>query len=141
RRDVRHRAGVLHSAGALRREPPGPDQRRAGPGRDHGPGAPHRRRARRRVPRRPDADGHAVRPQPDRRLALARRTRRGGRLRSRRARARPGPRGPGTLTKRRWLADLAWLPGQGLCREVLIAADGDRFTTVTPSATPATPTA
>ena len=43
------------------------------------------------------------------------------------------------MTKRRWLADLAWLPGQGLCREVLIEADGDRFTTVTPSATSATP--
>jgi formiminoglutamate deiminase len=37
---------------------------------------------------------------------------------------------------RRWLADLAWLPGQGVCREVLIEADGDRFTTVTPSAVP-----
>ena len=45
------------------------------------------------------------------------------------------------MTKRRWLADLAWLPGQGLCRDVLIEADGDRFTTVTPSATPATATA
>ena len=40
------------------------------------------------------------------------------------------------MTKRRWLADLAWLPGQGVCREVLIEADGDRFTTVTPSAVP-----
>ena len=38
------------------------------------------------------------------------------------------------MTKRRWLADLAWLPGQGLCREVLIEADGDRFTSVTPAA-------
>ena len=39
----------------------------------------------------------------------------------------------------RWLADLAWLPGQGVRRDVLIEADGDRFTTVTPaaSATPA----
>ena len=36
------------------------------------------------------------------------------------------------MTKRRWLADLAWLPGQGVCREVLIEADGDHFTTVTP---------
>ena len=36
--------------------------------------------------------------------------------------------------RRRWLADLAWLPGQGLCREVLIEADGDRFTSVTPAA-------
>src|SRR6185312_13986295 len=69
-------------------------------------------------------------------LALTRRTRRGGRLRSRRARARPGPRGPGRVTMRSWLADLAWLPGQGVCREVLIEADGDRFTTVTPSAVP-----
>ena len=89
-------------------------------------------------PRRPDPDGHAVRPQPDRRLALARRTRRAGRLRSRRARARPGPRGPSgpPVTRRRWLADLAWLPGQGVCRDVLIEADGDRFTSVTPAAAP-----
>ena len=47
------------------------------------------------------------------------------------------------MTRRRWLADLAWLPGQGVCRDVLIEADGDRFTSVTPvapeaSATPAT---
>jgi formiminoglutamate deiminase len=32
---------------------------------------------------------------------------------------------------RRWLADLAWLPGQGVCRDVLIEAGGDRFTAVT----------
>ena len=38
------------------------------------------------------------------------------------------------MTKRRWLADLAWLPGQGVCREVLLEADGDHFTTVTPAA-------
>src|SRR4029077_15378989 len=109
---------------------------------------PHRGRARRRHPRRPDPDGHAVRPQPDRRLALARRTRRAGRLRSRRARARPGPRGPSgapvtastTVTRRRWLADLAWLPGHGVGRDVLIEADGDRFTAVTPDATSAATT-
>ena len=35
---------------------------------------------------------------------------------------------------RSWLADLAWLPGQGVRRDVLIEADGDRFTSVTPSA-------
>jgi formiminoglutamate deiminase len=39
----------------------------------------------------------------------------------------PGP-------ARRWLADLAWLPGQGVRRDVLIEANGDRFTSVTPSA-------
>ena len=39
------------------------------------------------------------------------------------------------MTRRRWLADLAWLPGQGVCRDVLIEADGDRFTVVTPQAT------
>jgi formiminoglutamate deiminase len=39
------------------------------------------------------------------------------------------------VTRRRWLADLAWLPGQGVCRDVLIEADGDRFTVVTPQAT------
>jgi formiminoglutamate deiminase len=38
----------------------------------------------------------------------------------------PGPR--------RWLADLAWLPGQGVRRDVLIETDGDRFTSVTPAA-------
>jgi formiminoglutamate deiminase len=35
---------------------------------------------------------------------------------------------------RRWLAALAWLPGQGVQRDVLIEADGDRFTSVTPAA-------
>ena len=33
---------------------------------------------------------------------------------------------------RRWLAELAWLPGPGVCRDVLIEADGDRFTSVSP---------
>jgi formiminoglutamate deiminase len=43
------------------------------------------------------------------------------------------PRGhPPQTPPRRWLADLAWLPGQGVCRDVLIEADGDRFTSVTP---------
>ena len=41
------------------------------------------------------------------------------------------------MTVRRWLADLAWLPGQGLRRDVLIGAEGDRFTSVLPSAPPA----
>jgi formiminoglutamate deiminase len=45
--------------------------------------------------------------------------------------APPYPPGP-----RRWLADLAWLPGQGVRRDVLIEADGDRFTTITPAAAP-----
>ncbi len=45
---------------------------------------------------------------------------------------RPGPAFP---PRRRWLADLAWLPGQGVRRDVLIEADGERFTAVTPSAT------
>ncbi|HEX5297169.1 MAG TPA: formimidoylglutamate deiminase [Streptosporangiaceae bacterium] len=31
---------------------------------------------------------------------------------------------------RRWLAELAWLPGLGVCRDVLIEAGGDRFTSV-----------
>jgi len=35
---------------------------------------------------------------------------------------------------RRWFAALAWLPGQGARRDVLIEADGDRFTSVTPGA-------
>ena len=38
-----------------------------------------------------------------------------------------------------WLADLAWLPGQGVQRDVLIEADGDRFTSVTPAATAPAP--
>ena len=48
-----------------------------------------------------------------------------------------GGRHPQT-PRRRWLADLAWLPGQGLSRDVLLEAEGDRFTSVTPltSATP-----
>jgi formiminoglutamate deiminase len=37
---------------------------------------------------------------------------------------------------RRWLAELAWLPGQGLRRDVLIEAEGDRFTSVSPSNAP-----
>jgi formiminoglutamate deiminase len=35
---------------------------------------------------------------------------------------------------RRWLATQAWLPGQGVQRSVLIEAEGDRFTSVTPAA-------
>ena len=42
------------------------------------------------------------------------------------------------MTRRTWLAELAWLPGHGLAHDVLIEADGDRFTSVTPAA-PATP--
>ena len=44
---------------------------------------------------------------------------------------------------RRWLAELAWLPGQGVCRDVLIEAGGDRFTSVSPGTadTPARPLA
>jgi formiminoglutamate deiminase len=42
---------------------------------------------------------------------------------------------------RRWLADLAWLPGQGVRRNVLIEADGDRFTAVTAAIPTSTPSA
>jgi formiminoglutamate deiminase len=35
---------------------------------------------------------------------------------------------------RAWLAELAWSPGLGLARNVLIEASGDRFTAVTPQA-------
>ena len=49
------------------------------------------------------------------------------------------PRDPGGSRARRWLADLAWLPGQGVRPDVLIEAKGDRFTSVTPDAS-ATPT-
>lgn len=37
---------------------------------------------------------------------------------------------------RRWLADLAWLPGQGVCSGVLIEAAGGLFTAVTPGTAP-----
>ena len=43
------------------------------------------------------------------------------------------------MTVRRWFAELAWLPGQGLRRDVLIEAEGDRFTSVLPSAPAASP--
>jgi formiminoglutamate deiminase len=43
------------------------------------------------------------------------------------------------VTVRRWLADLAWLPAHGLSRNVLIEAEADRFTSVTPASTHATP--
>ena len=53
----------------------------------------------------------------------------------------PGPSASGpSAPARRWLADLAWLPGQGLRRDVLIEAADDHFTTVTPAAS-ATPSA
>jgi formiminoglutamate deiminase len=43
-----------------------------------------------------------------------------------------GPVGP----VRRWRAELAWLPGQGVLPDVLIEAAGDRFTAITPRAAP-----
>jgi cytosine/adenosine deaminase-related metal-dependent hydrolase len=39
---------------------------------------------------------------------------------------------------RRWFASQAWLPGQGVRRDVLIEAEGDRFRAVTPGAEPST---
>jgi formiminoglutamate deiminase len=43
----------------------------------------------------------------------------------------PAPSGqPGPL--RAWHAELAWLPGRGVCTDVLIEASGDRFTAITP---------
>ena len=48
--------------------------------------------------------------------------------------ASPSPPAQASPPGRRWLADLAWLPGQGVRRDVLIEADGDRFTSVTPAA-------
>ena len=94
-------AGVVHPGGPFRPGAAGPDRRRARRGRGHGAGAADRGRARRRGARGAGADGHAVRAQPHRRLAFARRARRPGRLRSRRARARPGPGGPGRAASRR----------------------------------------
>ena len=43
------------------------------------------------------------------------------------------------MTARRWLAELAWLPGQGVCRDVLIEADAERFISVTPWPRPSRP--
>jgi formiminoglutamate deiminase len=37
-----------------------------------------------------------------------------------------------TTPQRAWHAELAWLPGHGVCSDVLIEAAGDRFTAVTP---------
>jgi formiminoglutamate deiminase len=34
--------------------------------------------------------------------------------------------------RRAWHAELAWLPGRGVCPDVLIEAEGERFTAVTP---------
>jgi formiminoglutamate deiminase len=36
---------------------------------------------------------------------------------------------------RRWHAEYAWLPAGGLCHDVLIEADGERFTSATPGVT------
>ena len=44
------------------------------------------------------------------------------------------PPSPPAPPARRWHAELAWLPGQGVRRDVLIEADGERFTAVTPGA-------
>jgi formiminoglutamate deiminase len=49
------------------------------------------------------------------------------------------PTQPLPSARRRWLAALAWLPGQGVRRDVLIEADGARFTAVTPSVTQVPP--
>jgi formiminoglutamate deiminase len=42
------------------------------------------------------------------------------------------PAAEGERPGRRWHAELAWLPEAGVQRDVLIEADGDRFTAVTP---------
>ena len=39
---------------------------------------------------------------------------------------------PPSEPARAWHAELAWLPGRGVCADVLIEAAGDRFTAVTP---------
>ena len=40
------------------------------------------------------------------------------------------PRVPLARPVRRWHAELAWLPGRGVCRDVLIEASGERFSAV-----------
>jgi formiminoglutamate deiminase len=54
--------------------------------------------------------------------------------------ASPGGRPPQT-PPRRWLADLAWIPPQGLRRDVLIEAEDGRFTSITPQTPAHEPTA
>jgi formiminoglutamate deiminase len=49
----------------------------------------------------------------------------------------PGGPVPGGPATRRWHAELAWLPGDGIRPDVLIEAEGDRFTAVTPLVHPA----
>jgi formiminoglutamate deiminase len=44
----------------------------------------------------------------------------------------PGGSPPPDRRQRAWHAELAWLPGRGVCPDVLIEAAGDRFTAVTP---------
>ncbi len=43
-----------------------------------------------------------------------------------------GPMNEGDRKGRRWHAELAWLPGLGVCPDVLIEAAGERFREVTP---------
>jgi formiminoglutamate deiminase len=50
-----------------------------------------------------------------------------------------GPGRGGGRPVRRWLAELAWLPAEGVRADVLIEAVGDRFTAVTPGAGPPLP--
>jgi formiminoglutamate deiminase len=53
--------------------------------------------------------------------------------------AATGPQTSGRV--RTWLAELAWSPGLGLARDVLIEARGDRLTAVTPQASEVPPAA
>jgi formiminoglutamate deiminase len=45
----------------------------------------------------------------------------------------PGRLRPVAREPRAWHAELAWLPGRGVCPDVLIESAGDRFTAVTPN--------
>ena len=51
--------------------------------------------------------------------------------------AQAGQWRPGGATIRRWHAELAWLPGDGVRPDVLIEAEGDRFSAVTAAVPPA----
>src|SRR5579872_6765350 len=104
-----------------------------GPG-DRGAGAAYRGRPRRGHPGRPAAHRDAVRAQPDRGVALARRIRRAGRLRGRGDRAGRRAAGAGRMTEeiRRWHAELAWLGAGEVQAGVLIEAAGPVLRTVTP---------
>ena len=101
----------------------------AGPGRHRGAGPGHRRRSRRGhpVPGR-GGDRDALRPQPDRHLALPGGVRRGGRLRQRRRGA--GQRDPGARLVTAYWCELAWLADAPAASVRIVVGDDRRISAV-----------